>query len=148
MQPVAFFLSRLPVFMLYNRLFGSIRWFRIACFAGIVAAFIIYVHTLPVVAALCTPRDGNAWTSVATFDQCSEAKPDAIVQGVGNILLDLYALLLPMPIIWTLQMPLKRRLGVATVFLTGSMYVCEIVRERCTFANSVCEKKGLDRKLR
>ncbi|KAF2188484.1 hypothetical protein K469DRAFT_748296 [Zopfia rhizophila CBS 207.26] len=120
LNPLAFFFSRVPVFMLYRRLFGSIEWFRWACYAGMVAAFAIYVHTVPIVAAFCVPQGEAHWTDMATFQRCSRAKPDSIAQGVGNIVLDLYGLLLPLPVIWGLHLPLKRKIGVAVVFLTGS----------------------------
>jgi hypothetical protein len=121
LNPLAFFFSRVPVFMLYQRLFHSVRWLRYCCYAGVVAAFAIYVHTVPLVAALCAPRPGSTWTSAETFARCSRGKPDSIAQGVGNIVLDLYALLLPLPVIWGLHLPLKKKLGVMVVFLTGSL---------------------------
>jgi hypothetical protein len=58
---------------------------------------------------------------MATFERCSRAKPDAIAQGIGNILLDLYALVLPLPVVWGLHLPLKKKLGLMIIFLTGSL---------------------------
>jgi hypothetical protein len=121
MNPVAFFFSRLPVFMLYRRIFDSVRWFRWCCYIGMVGAFVIYMHTVPVVAALCYPQSGYSFHDTHTFERCSRAKPDAIAQGAGNIFLDLYALLLPLPIIWGLRLPLKKRIGLMVVFTTGSL---------------------------
>lgn len=121
MGPVAFFFSRIPVFMLYGRIFSSVRWLRWACIGGIVAAFAIYMHTVPLVGALCYPQKGYNWQDMHTFERCSLGKPDAIVQGVGNIVLDLYALLLPIPVIWGLKLPLKKRIGLMVVFTTGSL---------------------------
>jgi hypothetical protein len=122
-NPIAFFFSRVPVFILYRRMFYSPvqPGFGIACWVGIVAAFLIYVHTFPLVAVLCAPRSGDSYLSTATFNRCSLALPDAIVQGVGNVLLDLYALLLPQPIVWNLKLSMKKKLGVAALFAVGSM---------------------------
>lgn len=118
---LAFFFSRMPVFALYLRIFGHMKAVRIACWAGIVLAFFIYMHALPVTAVFCVPRDGDSWISINTFMRCSQAKIDAIVFGVGNIVMDLYVIILPIPLVAKLQMSTRRKLGVLAVFLTGAM---------------------------
>ncbi|KAI4240728.1 MAG: hypothetical protein L6R40_004973 [Gallowayella cf. fulva] len=45
----------------------------------------------------------------------------ALVGGPFNLVSDLYLLLMPLPAVWQLQLPLRKRLGVAGVFLTGSL---------------------------
>lgn len=106
--------------MLYLRLFDSKLWFRYASWVGIVSAFVIYIHSVPLIASFCVPRNGDRWASLATFARCKRASADALAQGAGNIALDMYLLLLPLPVICRLQMPLKRKIGVAAVFLFGS----------------------------
>ena len=107
--------------MLYLRLFGTKLWFRYASWAGIVFAFVIYIHSVPLIAIFCVPRKGDRWASLTTFARCKQAEPDAVAQGAGNITLDLYLLLLPLPVISGLQIPLKKKIGVAAVFLFGSV---------------------------
>ena len=41
--------------------------------------------------------------------------------GAIDVLLDVAILLLPMPMLWKLQMPIWKRLGIASVFAIGLM---------------------------
>ncbi|RAH69241.1 uncharacterized protein BO66DRAFT_102827 [Aspergillus aculeatinus CBS 121060] len=122
-NPLAFFFSRAPVFVLYRRLFDAPlhRNFSKACWAGLGAAFLLYMHTFPLTAIVCAPRPGHSFIDTDTFNRCSKALPDAIVQGAGNILLDAYALILPQPIIWKLKLSLQKKLNIALVFGVGSI---------------------------
>lgn len=124
-NPLAFFFSRAPVFVLYRRLFDAPlhRNFSKACWAGLIAAFLLYIHTFILTAVVCAPRAGHSYLDMDTFHRCSMALPDAIVQGAGNILLDAYALILPQPIIWKLKLSRQKRLNIALVFGVGCMYV-------------------------
>ncbi|GAT23966.1 hypothetical protein RIB2604_01711090 [Aspergillus luchuensis] len=120
-NPLAFFFSRAPVFVLYRRLFDAPlhRNFSKACWAGLIAAFLLYIHTFILTAVVCAPRAGHSYLDMDTFHRCSMALPDAIVQGAGNILLDAYALILPQPIIWKLKLSRQKRLNIALVFGVG-----------------------------
>ncbi len=79
-MPFAFFFSRIPIFLLYRRIFYSVEWLRYACVGGMVATFLVYLHTVPLVGVFCFPRDGDAWTSMNTFERCSNLKPDSMAQ--------------------------------------------------------------------
>ena len=48
---------------------------------------------------------------------------DAIFQanGIFNVISDFAILILPMPCLWKLRMPLKKKILVITVFATGSV---------------------------
>ena len=41
------------------------------------------------------------------------------IQGVFNVVSDFYLLLLPVPVVWNLQMPLRKKIGILTIFTTG-----------------------------
>ena len=117
----AFFVSRLPVLMLYLRIFGSNKKFRYAVYFGILAVFAVYLAYVPLLAYFCTPAIGKPWSSLEVFSKCRRLEPFAIVSGSCNIFLDIYILLLPMPMIWRLQMPLQKKIGILAVFTTGAL---------------------------
>jgi hypothetical protein len=50
-------------------------------------------------------------------------KADApfIVYGITNILNDLFVYILPMPMLWKIQLPKKQRIGLIALFNIGSM---------------------------
>ena len=46
-----------------------------------------------------------------------------VIQGIFGLVTDLYIFILPLPMLWRLQMPLKRKLGITAIFLTGLGHV-------------------------
>lgn len=41
------------------------------------------------------------------------------VMAAFNVLSDFYLLAIPIPVVWKLQLPLRRKVGVIAVFMTG-----------------------------
>ncbi|CAD6442075.1 0de9d5bd-53e4-4820-bcb1-d4ed5f30df0c [Sclerotinia trifoliorum] len=115
----AFLFSRIPILLLYLRIFKSTKKFRYAVYFGFAADFAIYMVNVPVLAYFCAPRPGGSWDTPDTLAKCARIEPLAIVQGACNILLDIYILLLPVQPIVKLQMPTKSKLNVLAVFTTG-----------------------------
>jgi len=118
-QAFAFFTSRLPIFLLYLRLFGRNKTFRTAAYFGLVADFAVYLSAIPLLSYFCTPSPGQSWGSLNVFAKCKELVVYAVIQGSCNIALDLFIFMLPLPTIFGLHLPLKRKLGVLTIFGTG-----------------------------
>ena len=52
---------------------------------------------------------------------CSHWGELAVVQGLLNLITDLYVLILPLGMVMRLQLTAKRKLGLATIFLAGIM---------------------------
>ena len=50
---------------------------------------------------------------------CLDLKAQTIATAALNTLADVSLLVLPIPLIWNLQMPLKQRLGLCIIFLLG-----------------------------
>ena len=73
----------------------------------------------------CSPRNGSsqtAWIAALESNRCLRPeKTLSVVVGVGNVLSDFYLILLPLPAVWGLQIPARRKLAILSMFLTGSM---------------------------
>ncbi|KAK4203385.1 hypothetical protein QBC40DRAFT_274690 [Triangularia verruculosa] len=127
-QALAYFTSRLPILLLYLRLFGRTKGFRIACYFGIAGAVGAYLTTIPLLSYFCTPPIGGDWNSLDVFAKCKKLLPWAIVQACLDIVLNVYVFVLPLPVILKLQMPPRKKLGVLVIFLTGLIaVVCSAV---------------------
>ena len=75
---------------------------------------------------MCGPKHGQSqisYISALGGSQCRQTRPLVIILGVVNIISDLYLILLPLPAVWSLQLPLSRKVGVSAMFLTGFMFV-------------------------
>ncbi|MCJ1359195.1 MAG: hypothetical protein MMC33_009195 [Icmadophila ericetorum] len=113
----AFFTSRLPILLLYLRVFGRKKSFRYAVYFGFFADFIVYLCNVPLLAIFCAPPPGQSWAAV--FQKCQRLRPLAVAQGICNIALDIYILLLPVQTVWALNLPAKKKVGVIAIFTTG-----------------------------
>lgn len=46
-----------------------------------------------------------------------------MLQGIMNLILDLSVIILPMPMLWSLQMPFWKKMGITAMFSIGALYV-------------------------
>ncbi|CAG8975816.1 hypothetical protein HYALB_00009396 [Hymenoscyphus albidus] len=70
---------------------------------------------------MCAPHKGDGgWISLGSQIRCGQPslKPFAI-QGIFSTASDLYVLCIPIKLVWGLQLPFRRKLGVSAIFLTG-----------------------------
>ena len=91
-------------------------------YLGIAATALIFLSVVIVDTTLCTPRRREFWNSPAVIKRCEEEGFYAVVQGPFNILIDFYILYLPIPVLLKLQLRKKKKIGVTSIFMTGSMY--------------------------
>lgn len=114
--------AKLALFLLYFRIFATNRRNKIAIHLGILANCCFYIGSSIILLVLCVPRSDESWLSPVYAARCRQTTKMGIIQGVFGLLSDLYIFILPLPILWRLQMPLRRKLGITAIFLTGLMY--------------------------
>lgn len=89
----------------------------------LVFCFLLYWVNVPLEFVMCLPRKGQSWSDFKLLENCARSLPFAIVQGTLNVLVDIWLLYLPLPIIWNLHLPTKKKLWVAGIFATGILSV-------------------------
>ena len=117
----ALLLSKLSILLLLFRLFSPNRRTRYMIYLGIFWAAVTSLGTLIVASVLCAPRHGEAFESPAVISRCEHEKIWAVVQSTMSAVLDLYILYLPIPMVWSLKLNRKRKIGVLSIFMTGLM---------------------------
>ncbi|KAL8652303.1 MAG: hypothetical protein Q9210_002761 [Variospora velana] len=118
--PIAF-CAKLSLLLLYYRLFARHRWIRYLVYFGIGSVAAMYTAGTIVYGYLCLPRPGQSWIEAGLSARChNQFIMISYVRGPFNLLSDLYLLLLPLPAVWQLHLPLRKKLGIAGIFLTGS----------------------------
>ena len=113
--------SKLSILLLYFRLFSPNTRFRRFILGGILWTTLINLTSFIVAAALCAPRRGETFGGLTSIKRCTDLQTWALIQGSLNVLLDFYILYLPVPVVWSLKLDRKRRLGVLAIFMTGLM---------------------------
>ena len=125
---LALFFAKLSLFLLFLRLFSPDRKLKCLVYLGILFSGALSLTSVVVSGALCSPRPGQPWNDLRVILRCSTERYFAVIQGVLNMLLDFYILYLPIPVLWKLQLPVRKRVGVIAVFMTGSMWVLRICK--------------------
>lgn len=72
----------------------------------------------------CGPKHGQSqlsYLSALASPRCTQTRQLVLALGIINVISDLYLIALPLPAVWALQMPLRRKIGVAAMILTGLM---------------------------
>lgn len=114
-------LVKLSVLMLYARIFGTVRGYRIAFWivGFVVVAWCIAMNFANLFG--CVPIH-KSW-DISVPGHCVSIKAHLFGGAILNILTDLALLLLPMPGLWRLQMSTRRKVGVVGVFISGYLWV-------------------------
>lgn len=109
--------GRAAIFLTYIRLFGTKKWLRWASYFGMIV--LIPVHLiLPVVETYCILRNDRKY-DIKLVSSCSIGEVPAIIQGVFGLVADIYLLILPLPVTFSISLPLKKRVALSAMFLTA-----------------------------
>ena len=108
---------RLAILLLYIEIFRRSLFYRAAVMtAVIVAAY--YVACILTVCLLCQPINFN-WNKILPNGKCGNTVAIELFSAAFNMLVDVWVVCLPLPIVWTLHMPTQRKIGVSATFAFG-----------------------------
>ncbi len=113
------FFAKASLLLLYIRIFGPKKSTRYAAYFGLAFSFCLYLATVFVIVHYCAPAAGKPWNLTDSAIKCDKAIVYGVVQGSITVVLDLYIFILPIPVVWGLQMSSRKRIAVLAVFFTG-----------------------------
>lgn len=73
--------------------------------------------------AICRPFRYNWVIGPAALEYCGNLKLKFLLSAIFNLILDVCILMLPMPVLWTLHMNLRKKIAVSFVFGLGILSV-------------------------
>jgi hypothetical protein len=122
-QTVVVILLKTAILWEWIRIFVPGRtknWFYWLSISTIVMNFGIYISGFFIANFSCTPRQRifRAWMTNVGYCMPGQAEAYRTI-GVLNLVGHIMIILLPQPIIWRLQLTLKRRLGISVIFSLG-----------------------------
>lgn len=119
--PTIFFI-KLSILLQYLRIFVPNRKGNMFMFVGVQACiwslFLFYLVDTIFEIALCTPRK-KIWNPLMTSGRCFNTDAAFQATGIFNVISDFVILGLPMPSLWKLQMPRRKKILMMAVFATG-----------------------------
>ncbi|KAI1113916.1 hypothetical protein F5Y14DRAFT_462048 [Nemania sp. NC0429] len=114
----ALWFAKTAILTLYLRLFSIVNWLRWCCYIGIVFLFATYWSLVPVSIVYNFPHGDEKW-DVTTTAKSVHSQVAYLVAGAISVISDIYILILPFPILFKLQMSLRRKIGLGMVFSTA-----------------------------
>ena len=115
----AVFFVRASVLQLYIHIF-RIRSFRIACYTIHVVNASYFAATVLAACLICRPFAFN-WDRSIHGGKCGNQKSLDLWIGIYNLLMDVTVVILPMPVLWGLQMAISKKLALSFMFGMGIM---------------------------
>lgn len=108
---------KFSILAFYRRIF-PINTLRFTTYAliGIIAIWWVTVALISILN--CTPIDYN-WDRTQPGGHCLDPEIFAIAISIPNIVTDLIILLLPLPVIWKLQLHFKKKMALSAIFSLG-----------------------------
>lgn len=108
---------KLSVLMFYVRIFHKIRSYRIAFWVmgAIIVSWDIAVSMMAIFT--CIPVQA-AWIS-SIHGRCLDYQSTFLGTAVSNIIIDVLLLILPMPMLWKLNINTRRKIALVGVFAAG-----------------------------
>jgi hypothetical protein len=70
----------------------------------------------------CIPIAAN-WNRTIPGAKCGNIVAEFISVGTINLLIDVCIIVLPMPVLWSLQLPTRKKIGLTAIFGIGALYV-------------------------
>ncbi|KAI0114414.1 hypothetical protein GGR51DRAFT_504273 [Nemania sp. FL0031] len=114
----AMWFAKTAILTLYLRLFSVVKWLRWCCYIGIVFMFLAYWSLLPVSVVYNFPHGDEKW-DFATTAKSAPSQVAYVTIGAVSVISDIFILILPFPILLSLQTSWKRKVGFSFVFLAA-----------------------------
>jgi len=124
---------RISIIFLYVSIF-RVRSFRIAAYTVLGLNLAYFLAVILQTLLICQPVAFN-WDHTMT-GSCGDQKTSDEVIGVLNIFYDVVLIILPMPMLWKLQMAISRKLALSAIFGMG-IIICIITILRVCFIVSI-----------
>lgn len=105
--------------LLYIRIF-TVRSFKLICQAFIVVNILNLISVILSVCLICKPYS-YSFDKTIPGGHCGSLTSFELYTAIFNLLADLIIVLLPMPMLWRLQMQTKRKVGISLIFAMGFM---------------------------
>lgn len=118
--PIEMTTIKTSILLFYLRLFGARKWFRRLLY--ITQALVLSWCIATTMAAIFRCRPIGYGLLPITEDviaHCDNIDLYLLVTSVINVFLEFWILLMPLSVVWTLQLPNKQKVAVSCIFMLG-----------------------------
>ncbi|KAL8998557.1 MAG: hypothetical protein Q9169_002397 [Polycauliona sp. 2 TL-2023] len=138
--PIAQSFTKISILLFYIQLFPT-KWFTYSAYTLIVAVSAWMIQQCLASLLLCHPISFN-WDASVT-GTCGNVAANCLAGAGINTLTDILILILPMPIIWRLQVPLRSKVILSAIFGFGSLIcIISIIRLKALLSYTTAPMMG------
>ena len=105
----------------YHDIFANVKFRKACCILTVLTGALLLAVILGTLLR-CWPF-AYAWNPTIQGGHCDDATKNYLAIGIVNMIIDFSIVILPMPILWKLQMPLEKKLAVSGILSMGLMCV-------------------------
>ena len=110
-------LIRASVLFLYIRIFRTLS-FRMTCYVVHAVNVAFFIAVVLACSLICRPF-AYQWDH-SIKGTCGKQKSLDLFIGIFNLILDVTTVALPMPVLWTLQLPTNKKVALTGMFSMGT----------------------------
>lgn len=122
LTPLALWTCKAPILFLYLRLFGVKKWLRVISYITLALTAAVYIAGIVAIPPACTPHSNDLSPSFIAGCQ-TRTRIINVFTGSFSVLADVVILVLPLPVIFGLNLLVRSKVGLAFLFLSGLLCV-------------------------
>jgi hypothetical protein len=104
---------------MYLQLFRPLTWVKWTCYVGLFVTWGFYTAIFIASVYYQAPGVGQTWQEGYLNPRYTNIRHMTMPIASGNLILDLYILIIPLIVSWKLQLTRNKRLGLIAIFGTG-----------------------------
>lgn len=108
---------RVSILLLYIHIFRT-PTFRIVCYGALQLNVTYFIAVMVQTFLICQPFSFN-WDQNSPGGSCGDQKVADRSIGVLNLIFDFMLVVLPLPMVWNLQMPSSKKIALSAIFGMG-----------------------------
>ena len=120
--PIAMTTIKTSILLFYLRLFGARKWFRRVLYGTQALVIGWCIATSAAAIFRCNPiRYGLLPLTEEVAAHCDNVTAYLLATSVVNVFFEFWILLMPLSVVWTLQLPNKQKMAVSCIFMLGAL---------------------------
>ena len=112
-------MAKLSLLLLYLRIFHCNVKLRYCIYVSIGWISLFYCGVFVALAILTIPKPGQTPLAASRPAETAEITQLILAHSAIGVATDFLIFCLPIPVLWKLQLPLRKRIGVLAIFTTG-----------------------------
>ncbi|KAI9644440.1 hypothetical protein NHQ30_006461 [Ciborinia camelliae] len=121
--PLAFGLTKLTIWLTYIEIFSAMRWVRTSCYVGATITSLFYFTIVILTLVWVIPPHGQPFAVHIASSGLTHSRSLSVPTACVGLAVDVCLFIIPLLAVSKLQMPRKKKLGVALIFATGALAI-------------------------